>query len=97
MIVCFLFKSKVFVCCCCKRGGGGWWWLIFLFAFYFSRGWLDANGETENITRKKRERIQTIAAAPCRPTQLRGKRGASSSSSVLVLEGHIKKGGGEEE
>lgn len=57
---------------------------------------MDANGETENITRKKRERIQTIAAAPCRPTQLRGKRGASSSSSSsgLVLEGHTKKRGG---
>lgn len=55
---------------------------------------MDANGETENITRKKRERIQTIAAAPCRPTQLRGKRGASSSSSGLVLEGHTKKRGG---
>lgn len=54
---------------------------------------MDANGETENITRKKRERIQTIAAAPCRPTQLRGKRGVSSSSG-LVLEGHTKKGGG---
>lgn len=53
---------------------------------------MDANGETENITRKKRERIQTIAAAPCRPTQLRGKRGASSSSG-LVLEGHTKKRG----